>query len=198
MPEPAPLRVDLDAVELVDPDPRWHASWWDSAQEFEAAGDYQHGSGLITDDMSDADCKGEPWRPAQMQDRGRFAAFCADMRARAERAVAEPLGFVPDSKLFIVAGETFLGSLSLRHELNDWLLREGGHIGYSVRPSARRRGVATRALRLGLDRARALGIERALVTCDDDNAASAATIARNGGVLQDVTAGKRRYRIDLR
>lgn len=76
-----------------------------------------------------------------------------------------------------------------------------GHIGYGVRPSARRRGLATWALGETLDRARELGLTRVLVTCDDSNVASARTIEGNGGVLEDVrttTLGlTRRYWIDL-
>ncbi|MCB1254343.1 MAG: GNAT family N-acetyltransferase [Austwickia sp.] len=184
-------------IELVDPDVGYHSSWLEAAAEFAAAGDYQHGSGLAPDDMPDDQVRGEIFRPAQLTDPQQFAAFCAAMRARIDRSFAASLGFVPDSKLWIVRGDDFLGSLSLRHELNDWLLREGGHIGYSVRPSERRRGVATEALRQGLERACDLGIDRALVTCDDDNAASAATIERNGGRLEKVVDGKRRYWVEL-
>lgn len=195
--EPHTPRVDFAGLALIEPDVRYHPSWLAAAEEFAQEGDYQHGSGLIPDSMPDEEVKGEVWRQRQMTDPQRFAAYAADMRARRHRAVTEPLGLVPDSKLWIVSGDTFLGSLSLRHELNAWLLAEGGHIGYSVRPTARQQGVATRTLLLALDHARALGIPRALLTCDDDNAASAGTIERCGGVLEDIRAGKRRYWIDV-
>ena len=92
--------------------------------------------------------------------------------------------------------EQVVGFLALRTRLNDWLFEEGGHIGYSVRPSRRRQGHASRALGLAVRRAAELGIDRALVTCDDDNVPSARTIERNGGVYEDTRNGKRRYWID--
>jgi predicted acetyltransferase len=94
--------------------------------------------------------------------------------------------------------ERLIGFLAIRHWLNAFLLEEGGHIGYSIRPTRRGEGHATRALALALDRAAELGIERALVTCDDDNEASRRTILRNGGVLEDVRNGRERYWIDTR
>lgn len=93
--------------------------------------------------------------------------------------------------------EEVIGFLAIRHRLNDFLLQEGGHIGYSVRPARRGEGHATRALALALDRAAELGIDRALVTCDEDNEPSRRTIEANGGVLEDVRNDKRRYWIDL-
>jgi predicted acetyltransferase len=93
--------------------------------------------------------------------------------------------------------EEVIGFLAIRHTLNAFLLEEGGHIGYSIRPARRREGHASRALGLALDRSVELGIERALVTCDDDNEPSRLTIVRNGGVLEDVRNGKERYWIDL-
>ncbi|MFY9634598.1 MAG: GNAT family N-acetyltransferase, partial [Cellulosimicrobium cellulans] len=75
-------------------------------------------------------------------------------------------------------------------------LEQGGHIGYSVRPSARRRGHASAALAAALPMARDLGISRALLTCDEDNFGSRATIEKNGGVYEDTRNGKRRYWID--
>jgi predicted acetyltransferase len=80
--------------------------------------------------------------------------------------------------------------------LNDFLLNEGGHIGYSVRPSARLRGHATRALAFALPIARGLGISRILITCNEDNAGSRATIEKNGGIYEDTRNGKRRYWVD--
>lgn len=90
-----------------------------------------------------------------------------------------------------------LGSLHLRHELNDFLFEQGGHIGYGVRTSARGRGVAGAALAASLGEARELGLDRVLVTCEDDNVASARTIERWAGVLEDVRRGMRRYWIGL-
>jgi predicted acetyltransferase len=69
----------------------------------------------------------------------------------------------------------------------------GGHIGYDVRPSARRRGHATAMLRAALPVARGLGIESALVTCDEDNVASRKVIEANGGVFEDQRGDKLRF-----
>jgi predicted acetyltransferase len=105
---------------------------------------------------------------------------------------------VASSYFWITAGDggaddEVVGFLHLRHTLNDFLLEEGGHVGYSVRPSARRQGHASAALGLALREATRLGINRVLVTCDEDNEPSRRTIESNGGVLEDVRAGKRRY-----
>jgi predicted acetyltransferase len=94
-----------------------------------------------------------------------------------------------------------LGAISLRHTLTDFLLRAGGHVGYGIRPAARRRGLATWALGAMLPEARALGIDRLLVTCNADNAGSARTIEKNGGELEDIRETElgltRRYWIGL-
>jgi predicted acetyltransferase len=84
----------------------------------------------------------------------------------------------------------------VRHRLTPWLLDQGGHIGYSVRPSRRREGHASRALALAVRRAAELGLDRVLVTCDDDNEGSRRTIEAAGGVHEDTRGVKRRYWID--
>ena len=96
------------------------------------------------------------------------------------------------------AGGQLVGRASIRHTIDHEFLAEfGGHIGYAVRPAYRRRGYATAILRRSLERARELGIDEALLTCDDSNAASAATIERCGGVFERITVfqgtPRRRY-----
>jgi predicted acetyltransferase len=95
-------------------------------------------------------------------------------------------GFVPSTLLFIVneSGRIF-GAIHIRHVLNEYLMAHGGHIGYGVRPSERKKGVATRMLSMALPIAKEIGINKALVTCDKDNHASARTIIANGGILEN-------------
>ena len=96
-------------------------------------------------------------------------------------------GKVPDSVFFLLDEERdrLLGAVNIRHYLNEDLLQEGGHIGDGIRPSERRKGYATEMIRLALIECRKLGIDRVLMTCDKDNIASARSIIRNGGMLEN-------------
>lgn len=103
-------------------------------------------------------------------------------------AVKEPMnGLVPESVFFLLDDERdrLLGAVAIRHYLNEYLLKEGGHIGDGIRPSERGKGHATEMIRLALDECRKLGIDRVLMVCDRDNPASARTIINNGGVLEN-------------
>jgi predicted acetyltransferase len=112
-------------------------------------------------------------------------------------------GFVEHTTYWLVEHDkVLLGVSNLRHRLTPALQTKGGHIGFGVRPSQRQRGHATRLLALTLLEARSLGIDRVLLTCDKDNAASARVILRNGGILDTETTGSDdhttlRYWIDL-
>jgi len=100
-----------------------------------------------------------------------------------------PAGLVPNTFLVADVDGQIVGRVSIRHWLNEFLRTEGGHIGYCVLPRFRRRGYATEILRQALVVARSLGIDRVLVTCDDDNAASIAVIEANGGKLESIRPG---------
>ena len=109
---------------------------------------------------------------------------------------------VPCDVYFGVYDNKIMGIIAVRHKLNKDLLKIGGHIGYSVRPSERRKGYASAMLALALEECKKLNIKKVLLTCRKDNIASARTIIKNGGVLEnEVTENNggivQRYWIDL-
>lgn len=113
-------------------------------------------------------------------------------------------GMVPDSTFFCLDTERdiFVGAVNIRHYLNEGLLLNGGHIGDGVRPSQRRKGIATKMIGLALEECRKLGIHRVLMVCDKNNIGSAKSIQNNGGVLENEVlvdgVVEQRYWIDLR
>ncbi len=101
-------------------------------------------------------------------------------------AKVDPLpGYMPSVTYFATIGDKPIGMLQIRLELNESLLKTGGHIGYSVRPSMRNQGYAAAMLSLALERCRSMGIFNVLVTCKKDNLASAKVIEKNGGILEN-------------
>jgi predicted acetyltransferase len=122
-----------------------------------------------------------------------FGRYVAWLRSLSREDAPKPAGHVPATTFWWVDGDEYLGRIALRHRLTPHLLEAGGHIGYDVRPSARRRGHATAMLRAVLPVARGLGIDPALVTCDVDNVASRRVIEHNGGVFEDQRGGKLRF-----
>lgn len=169
-------------TELVRPDCRYRDSWAEAVLEFGT--EPMHGSGLWEFDRVDTTPEG-------------CREIVAALRTFADPATALPEGRVHSTYYWIAEDDEFVGYLALRHALTPWLLEEGGHIGFAVRPSRRRQGHARRALALALLEARALGLDRVLLTCDEDNDGSRFTIEHNGGVYEDSRNGKRRYWIDL-
>ena len=169
-------------TDLVRPDVSYADSWFAAFEEFGRA--FFDGSG------SNGPIEGEMTRE-------RFEALVADRLAAADPATPVEPDRVHCTFLWIVEGDEFLGNLAIRHSLTPYLLEQGGHIGYSVRPSRRREGHASRALALSLPWCRDLGIDRVLVTCDVDNDGSSRTIEANGGVQEDIRGDKRRFWIDV-
>lgn len=151
-------------MRLVKPAEQWRSSFVEMASECEAAGERRYA--LAVRD---------------------FDAYLWKVEA-ARRGVDLPAGHVPSAELWLEDGGRILGCVRIRTVLTPELEIEGGHIGYDVRPAQRRRGCGVKLLRLALIEARALGIARVCITCDDDNVGSIRVIERNGGALARTTA----------
>ena len=171
-------------LELVEPGEELREAYIEYTQEFQAAKE-----------------EFTPWvleRPV-----GDFHAMIRWLKEQSE-GIGIKDGFVAHSTFWLVGSKgQILGVTNLRHELTDHLRHEGGHIGYSIRPSERSKGYGTLMLKLVLEKAKELGLVRALVTCDKDNPASAKVIQNNGGKLESETISKQtgklkqRYWIEL-
>ena len=148
-------------VRLVRPSVRYRDSVLAAVREFQAEGGYSaYSLARLTSD---------------------FAAFVQHLLDDEDRSRLPP-HLVPQTTYWLVAGDEFVGRASLRHELNDQLRLIGGHIGYEIRPTRRRRGYGTAILGLVLPEARRRGLARVLITCDADNIASRRIIEHHGGV----------------
>lgn len=159
----------------------------------------RHLTEMLDEWRADLDAHGgnmSPWIIFK-NDPADFDTYLADMEN------LNPSGFVPYSTFFALDTERdiFVGAINIRHELSPELLFAGGHIGDGVRPSERRKGYATQIIALGLEECRKLGIDRVLICCAKDNIASAKSIQRNGGILENEVDKdgvlSQRYWIDL-
>lgn len=117
-----------------------------------------------------------------------------------------PEGYVPSYDYFLVDNNKFIGIIKIRIELTPFLMRYGGNIGYAINPCYWCQGYGTKILRLGLEKAKELGMTgKVLITCDDDNIGSYKIIEKNGGLLENKIENEscgehfltRRYWIEL-
>ena len=177
-------------LRLVAPDVRYQESYLAALAELAEEGNSHYLDLVLPRDSGFA---GVEYTLKTLASPQTFQEFCAYTIALAREETPRPAGWVTGTYLWMVDDDEVVGRISLRHTLTPWLLEVGGHIGYAVRPSARRRGLATRALGLMLPIAAEHGIDPALVTCDDTNVASRRVIEANGGVLEDLRNGKLRF-----
>jgi len=172
---------------FASPHPRYQRSFLTAVHEFEpAAGEEDRLTGLTV--------VGEEHHTVEeLSVPAAFGAFTQRLCDLALPGTPRSEGIVAMTTLWWVHGDEYLGRLSIRHELTDWLRDFGGHIGYVVRPSARRRGHASAMLAGALPIARSLGIDPVLLTCDDTNAGSRRVIESCGGVFEDQREDKLRF-----
>lgn len=112
-------------------------------------------------------------------------------------------GRVPHTMLYGFVNGEIVGRVSVRHQLNDFLRKRGGHLGYAVAPKFRRKGYAQEMVRQALEYCRSLGLEKILITCGDENTASYRLIENLGAQLENRTWDEtdqemiRRYWLEL-
>ena len=173
-------------LKLVDPSIEYQESFLTTWQEVLDAGEdgqswFNWGRDETIDDLRD---------PEAFQS---WIDTMKEFRDTKSRVTEDGMILVANTVLWPVLDGEVIGRVSIRHELSPALLEIGGHVGYIIRPKYRLQGHATELLRQSLVVAKEIGIDSALVTCDEDNVGSRKVIEANGGVLEDVRSGKRRY-----
>lgn len=176
---------------LVDPHPRFRSSFLAAWDEFTAAPpdlDGQTNAGTL---MGAWNYSGPMFTRAGIATDEGFTRLVAELTAQRDPGRPRPAGLVPQTMLWWVDDDRWLGRIAIRHHLNDRLRQVGGgHIGYAVRPTARGEGHARRMLQAALPTAHALGIDPAEVTCNVAHVASARVIEACGGEFSGERLGK--------
>ena len=164
----------MDAIILIEPTNKYADEIWAFRQEildFDADNEDQFAGCLSLDTSSSA----EEW-----------IQIC---NLRKSIKTCEQVGTPVPSNMYLavrIDDDRVVGIIDLRHHINHPILGTwGGHMGYSVRPSERGKGYAKEMLRLNIQNAKVMGIDRLLVTCNDKNMASEKTILANGGVYEN-------------
>jgi predicted acetyltransferase len=153
-------------LELLRPDETMEEQYYDFIEEWEKSG--------------------EEIVPAAVRSRDMDYKTWLEKTCGKENRDICPAHLVPAHTYFLILeNKRILGAVNIRHYLNEYLLNYGGHIGYGIRPSERRKGHAGIMLSMALPIAKELGIEKALITCDKNNIGSAKTIIKNGGILEN-------------
>ncbi|WP_434304935.1 GNAT family N-acetyltransferase [Clostridium botulinum] len=173
----------MRTLELIFPSKKYEKQILDYKKEFEIESEIMHGTAGLEKAKSL-----NKW----------FSMLTNNSK---EETVAE--GLVPSSTYLVIrlVDNKLIGMIDIRHRLNDYLFQFGGHIGYSVRKSERRKGYAKKMLNLALEKSKDMNIKKVLITCSKENIASAKTIIYNGGILEnEISKGERitqRYWISL-
>lgn len=167
---PLGYNTAMSEITLVTPDRRYEKSYLEAFAEFQA-------EGKIVGPDSDFE-----------SDKETFSEYLDRLEGYTQ-GIGLPEGYVPMTVWWLVDTTTneWLGRAIIRHRLTEHLRKIGGHIGYEVRPSARKKGFGTMILKLALEKARSLGIDQVLVTCDASNIGSRRIIEKNGGELDSET-----------
>lgn len=157
----------MDQLELVIPDKTHEAAALEYIREHIAHGEpVLHGAALLDQFQS-------------------YDEWLDRLKANSNEKTALP-GYVPATTFFAVrrSDGRIVGTIDIRHRLNEFLRSYGGHIGYGVRPSERRKGYATQMLKMALVYAKQIGLTKVMLACNRDNEASRRTIQRCNGVLE--------------
>lgn len=153
-------------LELMRPTNEFASQIVEYRQEFLDAGDSMDGTGPLR----------------RMENPEEYVQACAEY----ENPKTVPAHLVEATQFMLVRknDNKLVGMIQVRHRFNEYLEKYAGHIGYSVRPSERRKGYAKEMLRMALPYCREIGLDRVLITCIDGNVGSEKTILANGGVYE--------------
>lgn len=156
----------MEELILVRPSSEYAAQITEYRQEFLDTGSAMDGTGSLR----------------RIDDPEEYINVCRNY----EEPTTVPSNLVPATQFFFIreSDNKLVGMIQIRHYLNDFLEKFGGHIGYSVRPSERRKGYAKEMLKMALPCCKEIGLEKVLITCIDGNIGSEKTILANGGIYE--------------
>ena len=160
------LKIVMEELILIKPTAEYGVQIMEYRQEFLDAGDSMDGCGPVR----------------RFGNLAEYLRFCSDC----ENLATVPENFVQATQFICIrkSDNKLVGMIQVRHHFNDYLEKYAGHIGYSVRPSERRKGYAKEMLRMALPFCKEIGLFKVLISCIDGNIGSEKTILANGGVYE--------------